>query len=421
MKNEQNVPQVRFKVFTDAWEQRKLGDVTESIRNGYSYKADGSRDHTYKITRIESISTGVINTDKLGSSDEINQSYRLQDGDILFSHINSLQYIANTALYTSKLGEIYHGMNLLNIRSKSDYINSHFLLHLLKIESNREWFRTVAKPAVNQASISTIEVGSFEFLLPNLEEQQVIADFFDNLDNLITLHQRKCETLQKLKKSMLQKMFPKNGSLYPEIRFAGFTDAWEQRKLLSCIQSITDFRGRTPKKLGMDWSESGYLALSALNVKDGYIDFSQDVHYGNQELYDKWMSGKELHRGQVLFTTEAPMGNVAQVPDNKGYILSQRTIAFDVEEEILSENFLATLLRTPNVFNDLTALSSGGTAKGVSQKSLSGLDVVIPKNIDEQNKLADYFINLDNLITLHQRKLETLQKLKKSMLQKMFI
>ena len=180
--------------------------------------------------------------------------------------------------------------------------------------------------------------------------------------------------------------------------------AWEQRKLLSCIQSITDFRGRTPKKLGMDWSESGYLALSALNVKDGYIDFSQDVHYGNQELYDKWMSGKELHRGQVLFTTEAPMGNVAQVPDNKGYILSQRTIAFDVEEEILSENFLATLLRTPNVFNDLTALSSGGTAKGVSQKSLSGLDVVIPKNIDEQNKLADYFINLDNLITLHQRK-----------------
>lgn len=206
----------------------------------------------------------------------------------------------------------------------------------------------------------------------------------------------------------------------PKIRFKGFDDAWEQRKLLSCIQSITDFRGRTPKKLGMDWSESGYLALSALNVKDGYIDFSQDVHYGNQELYDKWMSGKELHRGQVLFTTEAPMGNVAQVPDNKGYILSQRTIAFDVEEKILSENFLATLLRTPNVFNDLIALSSGGTAKGVSQKSLSGLDVVIPKNIDEQNKLADYFINLDNLITLHQRKCDQMKELKKYMLTKMF-
>ena len=102
----------------------------------------------------------------------------------------------------------------------------------------------------------------------------------------------------------------------PDIRFKNYSDDWEQRKLLDCIQKITDFRGRTPKKLGMDWSEEGYLALSAFNVKDGYIDFNQDVHYGNQELYDKWMAGNELHKGQVLFTTEAPMGNVAQVPNS---------------------------------------------------------------------------------------------------------
>ena len=154
----------------------------------------------------------------------------------------------------------------------------------------------------------------------------------------------------------------------------------------------------------MDWSESGYLALSALNVKDGYIDFSQDVHYGNQALYDKWMSGNELHEGQVLFTTEAPMGNVAQVPDNKRYILSQRTIAFDVKENIITEKFLATLLRSTAIFNTLTSLSSGGTAKGVSQKSLAGVDVQIPMNLNEQTLLADYFRNLDHLITLHQSK-----------------
>ena len=182
------------------------------------------------------------------------------------------------------------------------------------------------------------------------------------------------------------------------------TNDWEQRKLLGCIEKITDFRGRTPKKLGMDWSESGYLALSALNVKDGYIDFSQDVHYGDQALYEKWMNGNELHEGQVLFTTEAPMGNVAQVPDNKRYILSQRTIAFDVKEDIITENFLATLLRSPVVFNTLTSLSSGGTAKGVSQKSLAGVDVQIPVDLKEQTLLADYFQSLDHLITLHQRK-----------------
>ena len=183
--------------------------------------------------------------------------------------------------------------------------------------------------------------------------------------------------------------------------------SWEQRKLLDCIQKITDFRGRTPKKLGMDWSEEGYLALSALNVKDGYIDFNQDVHYGNQELYDKWMTGNELHKGQVLFTTEAPMGNVAQVPDNRRYILSQRVIALDVKDNLLTENFLATVLRTPTVFAYLTGLSSGGTAKGVSQKSLSSVEIRLPKDLKEQEKIADTFSNLDHLITLHQSKAES--------------
>lgn len=181
----------KFRYIKNAWEQRKLGDLTESIKNGYTYRADGSRDHRYKITRIESISSGVINTEKLGSSDEVNENYRLVDGDILFSHINSLPYIANTALYTADLGEIYHGMNLLNIRSRHEEIDSHFLLHLLKKESTRDWFRIIAKPAVNQASISTTEVGSFKFLIPGMEEQKKISSSLDNLDNLITLHQRK--------------------------------------------------------------------------------------------------------------------------------------------------------------------------------------------------------------------------------------
>ncbi len=98
------------------------------------------------------------------------------------------------------------------------------------------------------------------------------------------------------------------------------------------------------------------------------------------------------------------MGNVAQVPDNRRYILSQRTIAFDVKDNLIAENFLATVLRTPTVFADLTALSSGGTAKGVSQKSLASVEIRLPKDLNEQEKISDTFSNLDNLITLHQRK-----------------
>lgn len=186
-------------------------------------------------------------------------------------------------------------------------------------------------------------------------------------------------------------------------KFLKIKHAWEQRNLFDYIQKITDFRGRTPKKLGMEWSEKGIPALSALNVKDGYIDLSQDIHFGNQKLYKKWMAGNELHKGQVLFTTEAPMGNVAQVPDNKKYILSQRTIAFDVKKDILSEDFLAILLRSPSVFRELTALSTGGTAKGVSQKTLAGVKVKVPKLLEEQKEIAELFSRMNGCITLHQR------------------
>ena len=154
----------------------------------------------------------------------------------------------------------------------------------------------------------------------------------------------------------------------------------------------------------MEWSAEGYTALSALNVKDGYIDFTADVHYANQDLYDKWMAGNELYKGQVLFTTEAPMGNVAQVPDNRKYVLSQRTIAFNVDKTKVTNDFLAVLLRSQNVQHTLKSLASGGTAQGVSQKSLSQLKVILPINPKEQQEIGNFFNHFDSLITLHQRK-----------------
>ena len=155
----------------------------------------------------------------------------------------------------------------------------------------------------------------------------------------------------------------------PKFVFGKEKNDWIKRPLLSNIEKILDYRGRTPKKLGLSWSDTGFLALSALNVKNGYIDFNADANYGDQELYNRWMGDNNLHKGQVVFTTEAPMGNVAQIPNDALYILSQRTIAFEVKHHLIREDFLATLLRSPKIFNELTSLSSGGTAKGISQKS----------------------------------------------------
>ena len=206
----------------------------------------------------------------------------------------------------------------------------------------------------------------------------------------------------------------------PRIIFSEEKKNWVKRPLLSNIEKILDYRGRTPKKLGLNWSDKGYLALSALNVKNGYIDFNTDANYGNQELYDRWMGDNHLHKGQVVFTTEAPMGNVAQIPNDDLYILSQRTIAFEVRHDLIREDFLATLLCSPKVFNELTSLSSGGTAKGVSQKALSNLNVCVPVSLDEQSAIGSFFRTIDDLLESYKDNLANYQSLKVTMLSKMF-
>ena len=206
----------------------------------------------------------------------------------------------------------------------------------------------------------------------------------------------------------------------PKFVFGKEKNDWIKRPLLSNIEKILDYRGRTPKKLGLSWSDTGYLALSALNVKNGYIDFNADANYGDQELYDRWMGDNHLHKGQVVFTTEAPMGNVAQIPNDDLYILSQRTIAFEVKHDLIIEDFLATLLRSPKIFNELTSLSSGGTAKGISQKSLSNLKVCVPASLEEESAIGSFFLTLDDLLASYKDNLANYQSLKETMLSKMF-
>ena len=412
------IPKRRFEGFTDDWEQRKLEEWGTFYYGHSCPKWSVTADATTPCIRYGELYT------KFGTKI-----------DRVFSYTNmpteKLRFSKGTEVLIPRVGEDPMDYNHCTWLSMPNVAIGE-MISVFNTEQNPLFTATMFNATLQKEFAIRVEGGSVTNLyyeklknidvsFPKSEEQEKIARFFENLDNLITLHQRKLEKLKNIKKSYLSEMFPQEDEKKPKRRFKGFTDDWEQRKLLGCIQKITDFRGRTPKKLGMDWSESGYLALSALNVKDGYIDFTQDVHYGNQELYDKWMTGNELHKGQVLFTTEAPMGNVAQVPDNRQYILSQRTIAFDVKDDYITENFLATVLRTPKVFEDLTALSSGGTAKGVSQKSLAAVDIIIPTDLKEQEYIARYFANLNNLITLHQRKLEKLKHIKQAYLNEMFV
>lgn len=408
-------PKLRFPEFIDEWEQRKLGDL-------YVERNEKGNDSLQMLS--VSIHTGVSNEEldqkslgKLVRRSKDKSTYKhVYTGDLILNMMRAWQGAIGVAKNEGMVSPAYISA------IPNEEVFPLFMDYALRRKETIEQIDSLSYGVTDfRKRLYWDSFVNVRCCLPSTNEQQIIWEFFAQLDILITLHQSKVDKIKEYKRGCLQKLFPREGKTVPEVRFPGFTDAWEQCKLLDCIQKITDFRGRTPKKLGLNWSEEGYLALSALNVKDGYIDFNQDVHYGNQELYDKWMTGNELHKGQVLFTTEAPMGNVAQVPDNRRYILSQRTIAFDVKESLLTENFLATVLRTPTVFSDLTALSSGGTAKGVSQKSLASVEIRLPKDLKEQERIADMFSNIDNLITLHQLECDKLKELKKGLLQQMFV
>lgn len=418
MEKKQNVPVLRFQGFSGEWKTMFLGDMVEILSGimGDSLLIDGK----YRLTRIETIAAGIVDESRIGYTNSCpGDVYLLRKGDILYSNINSIEHIGKVAQYQGGT-ELYHGINLLRL-IPGKLVLSDFLFQLLGTDKYRKWAKCHANQAVSQASINRTTLASQQISICNIQEQGKIGNFLRQLDNNIVLTRKKIQKLQQFRQAMLTKLFPREGAAEPELRFRGFSGKWERRNLLENFRRIIDFRGRTPKKLGMDWSTEGYLALSALNVKDGYIDFKQECHYGSQELYDKWMTGNELHKGQVVFTTEAPMGNVAQIPDDKKYILSQRTIAFEVKPDLINEDFLATLLRTPQMFQKLSALSSGGTAKGISQRSMEMVEAFFPTDILEQKKIGAFFKNLDSIISLQQKKLERMQRLKAALLEKLFV
>ena len=242
----------------------------------------------------------------------------------------------------------------------------------------------------------------------DLEEQRQIGTYFRTLDHLITLHQRKCETLQKLKKSMLQKMFPKNGSCFPEIRFAGFTDAWELREL-GDIVGIYDGVHQTP-----NYQNSGIMFLSVENIatlkSSKFIseeDFKRDYKVYPQE-------------NDILMTRIGDVGTTNVVTDNglKAYYVSLALLKYKGTDPY----FLSNAIQSDYVQKGLAnrTLKTAIPMK-INKDEIGKVSVMLPLSATEQQQIGTYFRTLDHLITLHQRKLETLKKLKKAMLQKMFI
>ena len=412
-------PQLRFEGFTDDWELRKFSNLAE-VRRGLTYKPSDVQKYGIRVLRSSNIAedTFLIKSDDVFVNKEAVKIDKVKNGDILITSANgSSRLVGKHALIEGIENDTVHGGFMLVARAeKPEFVNA--IMSSSWYSKFINIFVSGGNGAIGNLSKSNLE--DQKVYVPSEIEQTKIGLFFKGLDDTIALHQRKLDLLKEQKKGYLQKMFPKNGSKIPELRFNGFSGDWEERKLLDNVDKVLDYRGKSPTKFGMEWGTEGYLVLSALNVKNGYIDKSVEAKYGDQELFERWMGSNRLEKGDVLFTTEAPLGNVAQVPDDKGYILNQRAVAFKSSKDT-DNNFFAQLLRSPIVQNTLNANSSGGTAKGIGMKEFAKLNAHVPKTFEEQQKIGSFFKQLDNTIALHQRKLDLLKEQKKGFLQKMFV
>ena len=248
---------------------------------------------------------------------------------------------------------------------------------------------------------------SCEVPYPPLAEQERIAEILIQCDRVIEVKEQKLDELKQLKKEFLRKMFPAKGCDTPEIRFPGFTGAWEQRKLIDVCDYV-DYRGKTPTK-----TDSGNFLVTAKNIKDGYIDYETSQEYISEDDYEETMHRGKPEIGDVLITTEAPCGNVAQV-NKENIALAQRIIKYRGHRNLIANTYLKYYLLSPEFQNILNAKSSGGTVKGIKGSILHQQIIKYPK-YEEQVKIGQDLNAINNLITLHQRELEETKKYKKTL------
>ena len=254
-------------------------------------------------------------------------------------------------------------------------------------------------------------------LMPSVEEQEKIGGYFVNLDRLITLHQRKYDETKTLKKYMLQKMFPQNGEKVPEIRFDGFTEDWEQRKLGDITTKIGS--GKTPKGGAAAYKDDGIALIRSQNVNGDRVDLSDVVFIDEQT--DEDMKNSRVLKGDVLLNiTGASIGRSAVFTRELRANVNQHVCIIRTKGSDASPEFIQLNIISSNGQNQIDSFQAGGGREGLNFHQIGKMEFLYP-GIEEQQKIGQYFANLDHLITLHQRKCNELKEIKKYMLQNMFV
>ncbi|MGX7045585.1 restriction endonuclease subunit S [Pseudolactococcus plantarum] len=401
-------PQLRFEGFTDDWEQRKLGDVISisSEKNGNQF----SRADVLSVSR----EAGVVNQIEYQGRSFAGASianYRVvHKGDLIYTK-SPLKGAPNGIFKTSEAEGI---VSPLYAVYQSREANAAFVGWLL---SNDNFATHYLYPLVNKGSKNTLLVSDADAIsghlsFPNIEEQAKIVSFFTQLDNLIALHQRKLDLLKEQKKGYLQKMFPKNGEKVPELRFAGFADDWEERKLGELSKDT--FGGGTPKTSVTEYwnGEIPWIQSSDLS-SDHLFGVLPKKHITENAV--KNSATKLIPKNSIAIVTRVGVGKLAFMPYE--FTSSQDFLSLSNLQVDCNFGMYSIYKMLQRELNNI----QGTSIKGITKADLLDKEVIIPVEFEEQKKIGSFFKQLDNTIALHQRKLDLLKEQKKGFLQKMFV
>lgn len=406
MKNTK-MPAIRFKGFNDDWEQRKLGDVIEKLTGGASIAPDDYVDIGYRTIPKGAVnSSGVADMSGCKNVSENffkkNISSKTSSGELVTSLRDLVPTAPNMGRIVRICGEtedflMPQGVYSIIVKEK---ISEDFLITY----SNSPEYRKIIMAEKNGSTQVHIRNGEFlniDIPLPSYEEQMKIGEHFKTLDHLITLHQRKLEKIELLKKSMLEKMFTRDTENIPKIRFDRYTDDWEQRK-------FSDIAARE-SSISTSATDIPSVEYEDVVAEEGRLN--KDIH-----LKEAVKSGITFDGSQVLYGKLRPYLHNWLNPDFKGIAVGDWWVLKPIN---MDKKFLYCLIQTQQ-FDNIANQSSGSKMPRADWNLISNSEFMVPFSKEEQSKIGRYFDSLDHLITLHQRKLEKLKKVKKSLLEHMF-
>ena len=395
------VPEIRFAGFAEPWEQRKFGDDLNSIQTGTN-KLGSPENAGMPLLKMGNIQRGYFSLDKLEyliEGDEAEPENIAQNGDFFFNTRNTLELVGKGATWFGESGKYAFNSNIA--RFDLGEIDTAFFNYLYNTEQMQKQVHARAMGTTSVAAIYPRTLDSIEYSLPSKEEQRKIGKYMYSLDNLLTLHQRKHEKLVIIKKAMLEKMFPQNGSNVPEIRFAGFTDPWGQRKFEDiAVRSSTIS------------SESGLPRVEYEDIISGTGRLNKDIFAKESNK-----TGIVFHRGDVLYGKLRPYLQNWLLPSFNGLAVGDFWV---LQPQNADSSFLYRLIQSRQ-FDEVANQSTGTKMPRADWRLVSKTEFFIPNTIDEQAAIGTFFEQIDSLITLQQHKYETLKRVKAALLQKMFV